>query len=230
MSEGSYLGLFYGEKSNTYLLKWYGFVLDNNKYDSLSFRLVSDEMREKYNMKDNIYGGYISTYTDVSVSDGIRRIDVGCEYRSKMHTLNMVLLSYIRYSMYSDVYVDIDMYCNTIHDIHDEMRVLLSYKDIYTSYIHNHMRKKDEYISMMDKYKDRYDIYSILRCEYNHMMIAYSHIDMIDMCIDIVDRCIQQHIDKISYKDVYTHVSTYHAYDRILSISYYIEQVYYVLH
>ena len=45
--EGSEVFNSYGRRNNRFLLTWYGFTIPENKYDSVPFKLVSDEVYEK---------------------------------------------------------------------------------------------------------------------------------------------------------------------------------------
>ena len=53
ISEGESLKIKFGNRSNKYLLLNYGFAIENNKYDSFTFRLISNEEIEKM-----VYLGY----------------------------------------------------------------------------------------------------------------------------------------------------------------------------
>ena len=237
MKEGSPLGLFYGQKANRYFLKWYGFVLPNNRYDAVAFRYVRDAVRQKLGLKDNVYNGYISIYTNKSVDGLVTREEVGEEFRSKPHTLNMQLLTEIRKRHFEQHLMDQEGHfpCQAI-SLDVEAAVLATYLHTFEGYLANHLLAREVYEKRLEEFKDDYDRYAVALCELGHLNIACRQIRMAKTCLAIVEACRSSAARRPDFKAIYLRVCSEtnretgrHEYEAVLSVSYYLEQLYFVL-
>lgn len=88
----------YGRRSNRFLLLWYGFTFQENKYDSVPFRLWSPTVRKQT--------GKIIFVRYVTEKDWRLRIPIGNnrfpyselseEFRLKLTELNYYLIAFLR--------------------------------------------------------------------------------------------------------------------------------------
>ena len=185
--------LHYGKNTNRFLLKNYGFALEKNIYDSLPFYLVP-EKQESSEVTIQLEAGL--------PSDDIKQ-QLGLEYRSKMHQLNVELFIEIkrRVSLRSQS-------LRTQKESLDlELSALAKYQELFEQYLSSHLRKRNEYLELLEKHKDDFRARVLLYCELGQLEIAERQIHLASICKKVVENCTQQDsLTEESFKAAYMKV------------------------
>ena len=213
VSAGQQPFLHYGRNTNRFLLKTYGFTLRKNIYDSLAFYLLPQELGASLSKTDLIYDSYIRPETGLS-PEGISQEQAGVEYRSKMHQLNVELFIEVkrRVSSQSASHGEQQTKNNKEH-LALESAALVKYREIFEQYLSSHLRRKPEYLQLLEKHREDYKATSILYCELGQLEIAERQIRFASICMKIVDGCGElPSITEESFKQTYMNVC--HSIDR----------------
>ena len=94
-----------------------------------------------------------------------------------------------------------------------ESAALVKYREIFEQYLSSHLRRKPEYLQLLEKHREDYKATSILYCELGQLEIAERQIRFASICMKIVDGCGElPSITEESFKQTYMNVC--HSIDR----------------
>lgn len=99
MAKGEQIFNSYGRRSNRFLLLWYGFTFEENKYDSVAFRLWNRKVEEKTGKL--VFTRYLTEKDwKCHIPIGNKRYsysELSQEFRLKANELNYYLIAFLRF-------------------------------------------------------------------------------------------------------------------------------------
>lgn len=189
MPAGSELSLCYGPKSNRYLLKWYGFAMVDNKYDSLTFHMPADVDSPL------LYRSF------AKLAD---RQKHGHMFRSKLHRVNILLMAECRRRLLKRQVKDTSLRWFAT-DLKFELEAIYEYRSFFEDFLKNHCRSENEFNDKFELWRNNkisYGKYAALLCEHSYFKIANKHVKYSILMEKLVNGLIEKQNRK-SLKQLY---------------------------
>jgi len=237
---GDELTLSYGDVSNRYLNKWYGFCHNTNPYDSLCFRLIPAELMAGKPASESVWFGWIHPReTSLTTQDGkqIAVEEMSQEYRAKYHRLHMPLISDLRHVLggsASWIAVNQKGAIKLPESLEKEIKLLSEYKSIFEKLSKVSGRQEIDFQEIFLQFREGkidYSKYCIALCEHAHFKIATYQMRLADLAITILQDLISR--GKPHFKEIYMQtkidgkLSEHEDFELRYGLAYYLEQVYF---
>lgn len=237
---GDELTLSYGDVSNRYLNKWYGFCHNTNPYDSLCFRLIPAELMAGKSAADSLWFGWVHPREASLTTEDGRQFpvdDISQEYRAKYHRLHMPLISDLRHLLRgttSSIAVKQQGSILLPETLEQEMRLLMEYKSIFEKLAKVSGRQESDFQDIFFQFREAnidYSKYCIALCEHAHFKIATCQVRLATLAITILQDLTTR--GKPHFKEIYMQTKTDSAmsededFELKFGLAHYLEQVYF---
>ena len=221
--KGSELKLLYGHDSNTQLNSEYGFALEENDFDSIRFRLISDNLVQKLKLSDPLFYDLLEGETFQVAGETFPAKELSQEFRVKKHRFNIHLMMELRHRHTPQVP------SWKVTDLKIEEQVLIEYRKVFETFLSKYSRPEAEFKELESKFQQgliSFDVYSLLLCERSFFNIAKSQLHFCDFIKEVIASTIA-HPTKSALKEIYTSkLDGITAFETVHGCSKYLEQLY----